>query len=306
MIRLGLCCLFKEQPIKFHRATARRLGSLTRAEQVLQLSGLCLANVDSLLAALGFAAAHGIGAFRVLSQIFPLYTHPALGYRLDELPAAGTIRARLAAIARFRAAHDLRLSFHPDQFIVLSSPRPEVMASSGRELEYQAMVAELIGAEVINVHGGGTYGDKAAALARFRANFDNLSSRVRQRLTVENDDTSFTVRDLLPLCSDLHLPLVYDVHHHRCLPDGLSEEEATRLTAATWTRLGREPYFHLSSPRYGWGSGTPRPHADYIDPADFPRCWRGLATTVDVEAKAKELAVLRLKQELESGRQFSS
>jgi UV DNA damage endonuclease len=306
MIRLGLCCLFKEQPIKFHRTTARRLGSLTRAEQVLQLSGLCLANIDSLLAALRFAAAHGIGAFRVLSQIFPLYTHPALGYRLDELPAAGTIRARLAAIARFRAAHDLRLSFHPDQFIVLSSPRPEVMASSGRELEYQAMVAELIGAEVINVHGGGAYGDKAAALARFRANFDNLSSRVRQRLTVENDDTSFTVRDLLPLCSDLHLPLVYDVHHHRCLPDGLSEEEATRLTAATWTRLNREPYFHLSSPRYGWGSGTPRPHADYIDPADFPRCWRDLAATVDVEAKAKELAVLRLKQELESGRQFSS
>jgi UV DNA damage endonuclease len=299
MIRLGLCCLFKEQPIKFHRITARRLVTLPRTGQLLLLSGICQVNADSLLAALHFAATHDIGAFRVLSQVFPLFTHPVLGYRLDELPAANAIQARLAEIARFRAAHDLRLSFHPDQFIVLSSPRPEVVANSCRELEYQAMVAELIGAEIINVHGGGTYGDKAAALSRFRRNVDGLSNRVRQRLTVENDDTSFTVRDLLPLCSDLHLPLVYDVHHHRCLPDGLNEEEATRLTTATWERPNREPYFHLSSPRYGWGSGNPRPHADYIDPADFPRCWRDLAATVDVEAKAKELAVRRLKQDLE-------
>jgi UV DNA damage endonuclease len=300
MIRLGLCCIFKEQPIKFHRATAARLGTLTRGEQLLKLARLCQGNTDSLLAALRFAAAHHIGAFRVLSQIFPLYTHPVLGYRLDDLPGAGTIQARLSEIARFRADHDLRLSFHPDQFIVLSSPRQEVVAASCRELEYQAMVAELIGAEVINVHGGGTYGDKAAALDRFRINARRLSTRVRQRLTVENDDTSFTVRDLLPLCRDLNLPLVYDVHHHRCLPDSLTEEEATRLTAATWQRLAREPYFHLSSPRYGWESGNPRPHADYIDPADFPRCWRNLTATVDVEAKAKELAVLRLRQDLES------
>jgi UV DNA damage endonuclease len=100
------------------------------------------------------------------------------------------------------------------------------------------------------------------------------------------------------LCGHHSLPLVYDVHHHRCNPDGLSIEEATELAAATWESAGREPYCHLSSPRAGWQEGNPRPHADYIDLADFPDCWQGRSMTVDIEAKARELAVLKLMEDL--------
>jgi UV DNA damage endonuclease len=89
---------------------------------------------------------------------------------------------------------------------------------------------------------------------------------------------------------------VYDVHHHRCKADGLSVAEATGRAAATWG--AREPYFHISSPREGWSGGDPRPHADYIDPADVPREWLGMSATVDVEAKAKERAVVALVAEL--------
>ena len=106
------------------------------------------------------------------------------------------------------------------------------------------------------------------------------------------------MRDLLPLAECLRIPLVYDVHHHRCLPDGLSVEEATRLAGATWQATGGEQYCHISSPRLGWQGGNPKPHADYIDPDDVPVCWRGRSMTVDVEAKAKELAVLRLMRDL--------
>jgi UV DNA damage endonuclease len=107
---------------------------------------------------------------------------------------------------------------------------------------------------------------------------------------LENDDRIFTPADLLPVCERVGVPLVYDAHHHRCKPDGWSVAEATARAAATWG--GREPYFHLSSPREGWGAGDPRPHADYIDPADLPREWLGMDVTVDVEAKAKERAVI--------------
>ena len=69
----------------------------------------------------------------------------------------------------------------------------------------------------------------------------------------------------------------------------------TALAVATWGR--REPHFHLSSPREGWGGADPRPHADYIDPADVPAAWFGLTITVDVEAKAKERAVVRVMEE---------
>lgn len=67
------------------------------------------------------------------------------------------------------------------------------------------------------------------------------------------------------------------------------------MAGATWK--GREQYCHISSPREGW-QGNPKPHADYVDPADFPACWQGRTMTVDVEAKAKELAVTRLMRYL--------
>ena len=94
--------------------------------------------------------------------------------------------------------------------------------------------------------------------------------------------------------------MVYDVHHHRCNPDELTIEEATKHAVRTWQELGREPYFHLSSPKNGWLEGSPKPHADYIDPADFPLCWKNYNITVDIEAKAKELAVLKLMKELKN------
>jgi UV DNA damage endonuclease len=58
--------------------------------------------------------------------------------------------------------------------------------------------------------------------------------------------------------------------------------------------LIRSPNCHVFSRRDGWGGGDPRPHAEFVDPGDMPRFWRDRAMTVDVEAKAKEVAVLRL------------
>ncbi|TNF50901.1 MAG: hypothetical protein EP304_01410, partial [Deltaproteobacteria bacterium] len=124
-----------------------------------------------------------------------------------------------------------------------------------------------------------------------------LAEPIRSRLTLENDDRSYTVEDLLPVCEQLDIPLVYDVHHHRCNPDGLTVAAATEACLQSWRRRGREPYFHISSPKHGW-NGKPGPHADFIDVADFPAEWHGLDATIDVEAKAKELALLKLKKEL--------
>lgn len=296
-MRLGLCCIFVEQPIRFRATTARILSALPRAGQLSRLSDICLENARNLVRAVETVHGLGIGAFRVTTPLFPRYTHPLVGYHLDELPAAVEIRRQLAEVRRLRGSLDIRLSFHPDQFVSLSSLRPEVVDKSIAELEYQGLLAELIGAEVINIHAGGRQGGKEQALRRLADNFPRLSDRVRTRLTLENDELSYSVRDLLPLCHALGVPLVYDVHHHRCLPDGLAVAEATTLAAATWRGRG-EPWAHVSSPKQGWQGSNPRLHADYIDPEDFPVCWRGLALTVDVEAKAKELEVLKLMSDL--------
>jgi len=164
---------------------------------------------------------------------------------------------------------------------------------------YQAEVAEWVGADAINIHGGGGYGDKRAAQARLAREIDKLPDFVRSRLTFENDDRVFTPEDIYPVCRDMEIPLVYDVHHHRCLGDGNSIEKTTDLALKTWDR---EPLFHVSSPLNGWDSKNPTPHHDYLDPGDFPGYWRNLGKTmnltIEIEAKAKEIAILKLKKDL--------
>jgi UV DNA damage endonuclease len=297
-VRFGLCCAFSDAPIKFRTTTALALQRLPRAGQLAKLSEIALDNCAALLEALRTCHALGIGAFRVLSTPFPRATHPEVGYALDDLPGADQVFAQLRAAAEFAREHALRLSFHPDQFVVLSSPRAEVVDKSIAELEHHAEIAALLHADVINIHGGGAYGDKASALDTFARSFSRLSDACRARLTVENDDVTYTVADLQSLCRMLGTPLIYDVHHHRCLPDGLSVAEATEACFETWKAAGREPYMHLSSPKAGWSAGDPKPHHDYIDPADFPVEWLGKRFTLDVEAKAKERAIVALMRDL--------
>lgn len=291
MLRLGLCCLFREAPIRFRTTTAKVLMALPRAKALAKLGELCLANAAALSSALDYCAAHGIGCFRINSQILPVKTHPEAGYDVAELPEGERIRAAFLACGEKRRVLGMRLTFHPDQFILLNSPRPDVVRQAIADLAYQAEVAEWVGADVLNIHGGGVYGDKPAALARLVEAIRLLPSAIRSRLTLENDDRSYTPEDLLPVCHATGVPLVYDVHHHRCLPDTLSVEEATAAAIATWDR---EPLFHVSSPRNAWGTGDPKPHHDFIDPVDFPACWHHLDLTVEVEAKAKEVAIARL------------
>jgi len=295
MIRLGLCCIFRSEPITFRRATVKHLSTKPRKEQLRLLADICRHNALALEQALQFCKDHGIGAFRINSQILPLKTHPDVGYALQDLPGGEEIVKIFRRCGNLSRRHDVRTTFHPDQFIVLNSPDPQVVARSVADLVYHAEVAQWVHADVINLHGGGVYGDKPSALARLSDAIAGLPAVVRRRLTLENDDRSFTPKDLLPVCRATGTPLVYDVHHHRCLPDGLSVAAATAAALDTWRR---EPLFHLSSPINGWDGKDRRSHHDFIDLADFPSEWRKLNLTVEVEAKAKELAVLRLAQEL--------
>ena len=303
MIRLGLCCMFRDQPIKFVNTTVTAIGKMKRPDALAKLSRMCMENADALIAALQYCSDNGIGCFRVNSQILPIKTHPTCGYSVEDLPDGDEIIRRFKECGKFVKRHKLRTCFHPDQFVVMNSPRPDVVEKSVQELDYQAEVAEWIGSDVINIHGGGAYGDKPKALADFARNLDRLSSRARSRLTVENDDKIFTPADLLPICKATGIPLVYDVHHHRCNKDGLSDEEATDQAIATWD--DREPMFHISSPIEGWDGPKPERHHDFIDVNDFPKCWRRKTITVEVEAKAKEVAVEKLLGELKHENQKS-
>ena len=143
MIRWGLCCIFREAPIRFRRATAKYLSQLPPKERLCYLSDICMHNAESLFKALKFCRDNGIGAFRINSQIQPLKTHPQRGYAIEALPRSDEIVDTFKRCGTYCRQNDIRTSFHPDQFILLSSPNPDVTRRSIADLQYQAM--QLIG-----------------------------------------------------------------------------------------------------------------------------------------------------------------
>lgn len=295
-IRLGLCCVFAEVPIKFGTTTVTHILKLKREDALHKISNLCMNNANALMKALEYCKNNNIGCFRINSHILPIITHDEAGYDIEELPEFETIIKRFRECGAYAKASNIRTCFHPDQFVVLNSQNPDVVRRSILEIEYQTMVAKWVNADVVNIHAGGGFGNKTKALADFCHNFYKLSAEARSLLTIENDDTTYSPIDLLPVCENLGIPLVYDVHHHRVLADDLLISECTEKAIQTWNR---EPLFHLSSPINGWGEKNEYQHHDYININDFPVCWLDKNITIEIEAKAKELAVNKLFLELQ-------
>jgi UV DNA damage endonuclease len=120
--------------------------------------------------------------------MFPYASHETYGYSLEYCAA---LLPQVGALAK-RYGH--RLTTHPGQFTQLGSPHESVVRSSIRELEYHAEMLDRMGIDqdgVMIIHGGGVYGDKAAALARMKSVIQHkLSARVRARLVLENDEVT--------------------------------------------------------------------------------------------------------------------
>jgi UV DNA damage endonuclease len=216
----------------------------------------------------------------------------------------------------------LRLSFHPAQYVVLNAAEEAIAAKSAAQITALAQMLEAmdLGAEaVVVIHLGGVYGDKKSAMERFVTRCEGLSAVARQRLVLENDDTSYSVGDIHSIHQQTGLRLVFDyLHFFNHNPEGLSLAEALALTLDTWP-TDVTPKIHFSSPctamrtveRTDSHAGKrrmllrpPRPtqHADFIDPfafIAFLRQAQGLRDfDVMLEAKAKDLALLRLRDDL--------
>lgn len=180
-----------------------------------------------------------------------------------------------------------------------------MIENSIRDLEYHSEMLQLLKLPpqqdrdaVMVLHMGGVFGDKAATLDRFRENYKLLSQDIKNRLVLENDDVSWSVHDLLPICEELNIPLVLDFHHHNIVFDADKVREGTLdimqlfdRIKATWTRKGITQKMHYSEP-------TPsaitkrqrRKHNSRV--STLPPC----DPTMDlmIEAKDKEQAVFEL------------
>ena len=259
--------------------------------------------------------------YRMATALAPYASHPDLP-QFREQPARHA--ERLAADSARARELGIRLSTHPGQYTVLNSEDPEVRRLAAVELEVQAELMDGMGLppeSVVVVHVGGAAGGVDAGLDRFEAGFGTLSEAARARVVIENDDRTYGLRDVLRLSERTGRPVVWDILHHRCHdPAGIPDHEALRLAAATWPD-GIVPKLHFSTPRTDVEERKRRvgrrverrlvlppmrAHADLIDPLAFEafldNVVDGLEVDVMLEAKAKDLALLRLREQLQRAR----
>ncbi|MFK8793853.1 UV DNA damage repair endonuclease UvsE [Planococcus plakortidis] len=289
-MRLGYACMNTELKTVFRTlrlATAEKEGT----EKIKELT---IQNMETTLEVIRWNLEQGILFYRASSSIVPLSTHPINDWRWwedeDFLAIAGEIRQLVDE-------HGIRVSVHPGQYTVLNSPKPEVVRKSIEDLEYHDKLIQLLGGTDIILHTGGAYGDKETAKRRFAENYLQLSGSIRQRLRLENDDKTFTLRDVLDVHAICKVPICFDIHHHNCNNDGEPVDFSEIM--ATWEGYGR-PKIHISTGREGF---TDLRHHDLISEEDFSELLKlveGYEVDIMFEAKLKEQAVLPFLHKLQN------
>jgi UV DNA damage endonuclease len=261
---------------------------------------LGLANARDIIKMVRWNDKYGIKFMRLSSEMFPFASHEEYGYKLEPF-AANT----LAEVGKVIAELGHRVTTHPGQFTQLGSPRKQVIDNAIRDLEYHAEMLSLLKLPeqqdrdaVMILHLGGAYGDKPAAIARFKENYAKLPQGVKNRLVLENDDVVWSVHELLPVCQELNIPFVLDYHHHNIIFDETQIREGTKdimelypAILETWNKKGITPKMHYSEPTPAAITRTTRrKHSPRV--MTFPPC----PDTMDlmIEAKDKEQAVFEL------------
>lgn len=296
-MRFGYCCisLGVQNCSTAKTITLKNLLNMNEELRHDRLRRIAAENLANTIRLLWYNQAHQIGLYRFSSQLIPLATHPLVrGWNyLDDL------REELEEVGKVVNRTGIRVSAHPGQHCVINSPTPLVWEISLKDLEYHHGILTRMklnhNARMV-VHVGGAYQNKPESLRMFKERFAQIPPAIQRRLCVENDDRSFAVPDVLDLARDLKIPMVADIHHQRCNNQGEDLESYLPLIYQTW---GREtPKIHFSSPR---SDRDFRSHADWVNSSDFrefltinPR----LDIDVMIEAKMKDLAVLKLREEL--------
>ena len=261
-------------------------------------SELGLQNCKDLMEIIKWNNEHQFKFFRITSNLFPWCSE----YRLQDMPDYMEIKSTLREIGEYVKENQMRITSHPGPFNVLTSPHEHVVQNCIKDLSIHGEVFDMMNLSrtpwnKINIHIGGVYGDKVSAMERFCKNFERLPNSVKSRLTVENDDKAsmYSVKDLYDgVYEVIGIPIVFDYHHHRFNTGDLSEREALEMACSTWGDV--KPVVHYSESRSLEKKDNKireQAHSDYIyEYIDTYDC----DVDIMVEAKMKELAVLRYKE----------
>ena len=251
-------------------------------------------NLEVLFGALEFCTTQNIGIYRLTSDLFPMADlGDGIGFEVLE-----TLKARMATFGPESHRRSVRVVIHPDQFVVLNSTSAQIVRNSMRTLWYHAHILDALNLPrsswtVMNIHGG--KGGRSAQMVEI---IRDLPDNIRSRLTLENDEYTYSAEKTAQICREAGVSMVFDVHHHIVYHkltqlDDPSIEAAVQMARATWTPPEWQ-LVHLSSGKTGLHDAK---HHELI--LEFPEAFRRVGF-VEVEAKAKEFAIQDLQAQLEN------
>lgn len=308
-INACLCCINnklnnkKNNKISTNRSCIEKTAIEKGTDYCLQLAKQ---NLEDLYDMILWNEYHGIYNLRLSSDIFPHRTNPKLNYY-----DINSLYPQMYNIGYLCNKLGHRLSMHPDQFVQIGTPTRDVFEKSKIELRHHCEILDTLVTDkngLMIIHGGGVYENKSIGLEkskqitieRWVKQFYELDSNVRERLILENCEKCYSVEDCLKISKLTNIPVVYDSHHYRCYSI-LHQNEKQKLPSQilpdviqTWKNRNLEPIFHISNQKENSRCGA---HSDYINKLDYEFEWlveNKISFQLDIEAKAKEDAIMDL------------
>jgi UV DNA damage endonuclease len=166
--------------------------------------------------------------FRISSDLIPFASHPICKFAWHKF-----FQYELQQIGDYIKKYNIRISMHPDQFVVLNSPNEETVHNSIRELKYQCNLLDAMCIDEtakVQIHVGGVYGNKSEARNRFIKTYSNtqlVDDSIKKRLVIENDDHLYSLKDCLYIHQQTAIPIVFDSFHHEYFY-GISKDDTKK------------------------------------------------------------------------------
>lgn len=262
--RLGFCCKFMhhdqllkkklleeiERPLNTRATTITWLNRQKREVAEERLWDIMIHNTEAIYNLINYVAKlpHERRMVRISSDILPAYTEPSWRYFWQQPYVQLECAKRFLHVGEHARRCDVRISFHPGQFCVLASDKPDVVERSIEEFEYHVDMARWMGYGKywqdmkINVHISGRQGADGIIKVLPR-----LSPEARNMITIENDEMCWGLDESLKLKDKV--ALVLDIHHHWIRDEEYIQPDDDRVKAVRDSWRGVRPVIHYSYSR---------------------------------------------------------
>lgn len=258
-MKIGYPCI--NTSIQRHHTSTFRLASYSEMRLIQTVRD----NLTHLEKILKFNVENRLLFFRISSDLVPFASHPICKFNwIDHF------KSEFKHLGEYIKANDIRISMHPDQFVILNSSNEKVTDNSINELKYHCNILDAMDLDQtakIQIHVGGVYGDKPKAIKKFIECYSTLSEAIKERITIENDDHLFNLKDCLEIHQQTGIPIIFDNFHHECF--NYSKEsiiQAIKKASLTWKVKDGLPMLDYSSQSRGERKGK---HATTLDPLLF-------------------------------------